>query len=563
MENATRGAAASGGTELTRRGFMRCAGTAAAGAALAGAAGAASADEVAADWMPAAWDRECDVLVIGYGGAGLWASLTAYDEGGAEVLVLEKAPVRGGGNSSINMGEFTWVDDVDKGTRYIEAFTKGHTSEEMARAWCEEAYMNLDYCDYWGAEAIVKSGTNASRGTASCEYPMFDGADAMHVCSVGDNGNGFWQLLDAKRAELGIEVVFDCHDESLIQNPATKEIVGAWTYIGDVASPKAVKARKGVIMTCGGFEFNEEMQANYLRCYPMRGMYGWPYNTGDGFGMVTKVGARLVNMNNAIGNANAYLADSGYPYAFQLTPRTKNFVYLDRTGKRWRDESRGFNPHLGWHEFTKMNDGEMCDFERIPTWVIMDKNALEGGPIGLPKGGTMSNPAFSTSIGMALEDVPAEVGGNEGWSEDNSAEVEKGWIKTADTLEELIGKLDEETRPDLETALATIEQYNQYCEAGEDPDFGRPAEQLLPVAEPPFYAYPIYPGGCTTLGGPDKNVNAQVLDADGNVIPRLYAAGSFGNFQRHTYGISGGGNGENMVWGRIAGRHAASLDNWE
>ena len=58
-------------------------------------------------------------------------------------------------------------------------------------------------------------------------------------------------------------------------------------------------------------------------------------------------------------------------------------------------------------------------------------------------------------------------------------------------------------------------------------------------------------------------MNAQVLDTEDEVIPRLYAAGSFGNFQRHTYGISGGGNAENMVWGRIAARHAAALEPWD
>ena len=548
--------------QVSRRGFVKGAGLAAA-AGVAALPAVAGAEEGRPFWMPEAWDMECDVLVIGYGGAGLWCALTACDEGGAEVLVLEKAPVRGGGNSSINMGEFTWVDDVDKATQYITGFTQGWTSEEMARAWAEECYQNLDYCDYWGIEAMVKPGTNASRGTASCEYPDFAGSEAMHVCSVGDNGNGFWQQLDAIRADLGIEVVFGCHDEELIQNPETKEILGAWTLVGDDEAPKAVKARKGVVLTLGGFEFNEEMQSQYLRCYPMRGFYGWPFNTGDGFGMASKVGARLVNMNNSIGNANAWFENSGYPYAFQLTPKTANWVYLDRLGKRWRAESKGFNPHLGWHEFTKMNDGAMCDFERIPTWVVMDKNALEGGPIGLPKGGIMSNPAFSTSMGMALEDVPAECGGNPGWSEDNQAEVEMGWIKKGDTIEELLMQIDEKVRPDVEAARATIEQYNQYCADGVDPDFGAADTSLLPVAEPPFYAYPIYPGGCTTLGGPEKNVNAQVLDVDGNVIPRLYAAGSFGNFQRHTYGISGGGNGENMVWGRIAGRHCAGLDSWE
>lgn len=114
-----------------------------------------------------------------------------------------------------------------------------------------------------------------------------------------------------------------------------------------------------------------------------------------------------------------------------------------------------------------------------------------------------------------------------------------------------------------ETLQATIDAYNGYCEAGNDPDFGRPAENLLPVATAPFYAWPIYPGGCSTLGGPKKNENAQVLDLDDNPIPRLYAAGCFGNFAAHTYGISGGNNAENMVWGRIGARHASALTPWD
>ena len=556
-------------TEYSRRDFLKGAGVAAAGAVAAGTlAGCASADTSkkdapAADWMPAAWDYETDVLVIGYGGAGLWAALTAFDEGESEVLVLEKAPTRGGGNSSINMGEFTWVDDVEKATKYITGFSLGWTPEDLARAWAEECYNNLDYCDHWGVDAQIKKGTNASAGNLSVEYPYVEGAEAMHVCSVGDNGNGFWQQLDKVRADLGIEVMFSCHDEELIQNPETKEIVGAYTLIGDDKTPKAIKARKGVILTLGGFEFNEDMKQQYLRCYPMRGFYGWPFNTGDGIPMITKVNAQLWNMNNTIGNANTWIKEFEQPYAFMLTPRSNNYIMVDRLGNRWRAESNFFNPHLGWHEFTKFNDAELCDFERIPTWVIMDKTGVEGVPLGQMKGGVMSNPAFSTSIGMMLEDVPPECGAFEGWSEDNSVEIEKGWIKKGDTIEELVAQIDEVDRPKIENVKAAIEAYNQYCAAGADPDFDRDPATLAPVLEPPFYAYPLYPGGCTTLGGPKKNVNAQVLDTEDEVIPRLYAAGSFGNFQRHTYGISGGGNAENMVWGRIAARHAAALEPWD
>ena len=95
-------------------------------------------------------------------------------------------------------------------------------------------------------------------------YTHLDVYKRQHVCSVGDNGNGFWQQLDKVRADLGIEVMFSCHDEELIQHPETKEIVGAYTLIGDDKTPKAIKARKGVILTLGGFEFNEDMKQQYL-----------------------------------------------------------------------------------------------------------------------------------------------------------------------------------------------------------------------------------------------------------------------------------------------------------
>jgi succinate dehydrogenase/fumarate reductase flavoprotein subunit len=77
--------------------------------------------------MPEKWDYETDVLVIGYGGAGVWAALTASDEGESEVLILEKSPTRGGGNSSINLGEFTNISDADGAFNYVKNFCKGKT----------------------------------------------------------------------------------------------------------------------------------------------------------------------------------------------------------------------------------------------------------------------------------------------------------------------------------------------------------------------------------------------------------------------------------------------------
>ena len=87
----------------------------------------------------------------------------------------------------------------------------------------------------------------------------------MYVGQGDGYGAGFFEAMDQHRQDRGIEVLFECHDEELIQNPVTKEIVGCYTLMGTDETPKAVKASKGVILCTGGFEFNEELQAKYLK----------------------------------------------------------------------------------------------------------------------------------------------------------------------------------------------------------------------------------------------------------------------------------------------------------
>jgi len=540
--------------DISRRSLLKTSAVASA-AAVAGAAGVAAADEAAPAWLPAAWDYETEVLVIGYGGAGMWASLTAADEGASQVLILEKAPVQGGGNSAINLGEFTIPTDPAGCAEYIKSFTKGLVPDIMAETWANEAVRNGEYADRWGLPWQQNEGTLASRYTESCEYPYLPGADSMAIGSIEGYGMGFWDVMDQNRQDMGIEVLFGVTNEELIQNPQTKEILGC--YADYQGARIAIKAKKGVIMTIGGFEFNEELKNEYLKVYPALGFYGWPYNTGDGIKMVQKVGAQLWHMNCMIGGANPNFKDPEYPFAIQLSPKTDNYVWVDRVGKRWKNEKGPNSPHVGWHQWLPFDD-DICDFPRIPTWAIIDQTAFEAGRLG-------PDPTAKLARGMYTPWLAKELGRYDGWSEDNKAEVERGWVKTGNTIEELVEQMQlvDPGMMDAATLKATLDQYNAYCEAGEDPDFGRPADKLLPVVTPPFYAWPIYPGGCSTLGGPKKNENAQVLDLDDNPIPRLYAAGCFGNFAAHTYGISGGNNAENMVWGRIGARHCSALTPWD
>ena len=237
---------------VSRRSFLKGAGVAAAAvagsAALAGCA-SGSTGAASGDWLPKSWDYECDLLVIGYGGAGMWASLIGADECGQEVIVLEKAPVEGGGNSRINNGEWTIVEESDKERfkKYIKAFTHGKTPEPMIDAWVNECVRNTEYADKYGMTYEVSEVALAG---AIPEYYFLDDNAYEGSCKLS-SVDGFGMLsfreLDAQREKLGVQVLFDCHDERLIQNPETKEIVGAYTMIG--SEEKTVKARKGVIMT--------------------------------------------------------------------------------------------------------------------------------------------------------------------------------------------------------------------------------------------------------------------------------------------------------------------------
>lgn len=242
------------GTGVSRRNFLKgaaLAGAAAAGtAALAGCASGNTGSAASGDWMPSSWDYETDVLVIGYGGAGMWASLIAADECEQQVLVLEKAPIEGGGNSRINNGEWTIVEEDKKElfAEYIRAFTHGKTPDDMIDAWVNEAVRNTEYADKYGMTYDV---VEVALAGAIPEYWFLDDGKYEGACKLS-SVDGFGMLsfreLDAKRQELGIELICDCHDEELIQNPETKEIVGCYTLIGDDGTKKAVKARKGVIM---------------------------------------------------------------------------------------------------------------------------------------------------------------------------------------------------------------------------------------------------------------------------------------------------------------------------
>ncbi len=110
------------------------------------------------------------------------------------------------------------------------------------------------------------------------------------------------------------------------------------------------------------------------------------------------------------------------------------------------------------------------------------------------------------------------------WSEDNSAEIEKGWIKKGDSVE----KLAEQINVNPTALVGTLKRWNEICEKGEDPDFLRFPKSLFLIFKPPFYAAEVWPIVTNTQGALAHDREQRVLDTYNKVIPRLYVAGEMG-----------------------------------
>jgi fumarate reductase flavoprotein subunit len=131
--------------------------------------------------------------------------------------------------------------------------------------------------------------------------------------------------------------------------------------------------------------------------------------------------------------------------------------------------------------------------------------------------------------------------------------IEKGFIRSADTLEELAAKME----VPKDNFLATVRRYNELAKKGVDEDYGKRSACLTTIEKPKFYASPLGTALLVTLGGLKINENLQVLDEEQNVIPGLYAAGNAsGCYYSNDYSVNlpGNSHGRAFTFGYLAGK---------
>ena len=483
-------------------------------------------------------ELETDIVIVGYGGAGATAAITAHDNG-ARVIILEKMPT-GGGNTLVSAGVL--IDPAGmEAVQYIERLCFGTTEEEIVKTFVEEAIKNKEWINRLGGETELHS-TIGGIFYPVCPTPCWPSIPGSEFISQNYHikrkegegekrewfGNNLWNLLVTNVERRGITVMTNTPAKELVTN-GKGEMIGV---IAEKAGEQIlIKAKRAVILSCGGFEYNGAMKQAFLPCGGSFHALGNPGNTGDGIVMAQKVGAALWHMG-AIACPLGFKAPE-YESAFDILFFSERFIYVDKGGRRFANEAE-LEMHEMWRTICFFDSRHAC-YPRIPTYAIFDEVARKRGPLAQKMGANIDYE----------------------WSLDNSKEIARGWISRGKTMRELARNisLDEST---LEN---TVSRYNEFCKAGNDSDFGRSQVSLGPIEEAPYYAIELRPSLLNTMGGPRRDKMSRVLNNEARPIPRLYSAGELGSIWGFLYEAAGNLT-ECLAFGRIAGQNAAAEKPW-
>ncbi|PKO08504.1 MAG: hypothetical protein CVU40_15100 [Chloroflexi bacterium HGW-Chloroflexi-2] len=532
---------------VSRRGFLKKTAMLGAGLAATGGIVACSPAGATTAGEDIKWDKEVDVVVVG-SGTVVMAALAAKDAGAESVLILEKN-IAFGGTSALSGGIF-WIplnypkkaegfeDNREDAYKYVKKTSAGQSTDELINTYIDNANSMLE----WSRD---KFGYNWAPVNFIGDYYEVDGVRPLGR-SVGlstpdgaiTNGGGAWQIFRETVDGLGIEVMLETAGKELVTN-ANGEVIGIKAE--GIDGPLAIKAKKGVILGTGGFDFNHEMTTAFLRG-PIYVSNSVRTNTGDGHLMGMALGADLRNMNSCWGlpsmplDKEKLLGEVDWA-SYRGKPGA---IVVNKYGERIGNEASAY--HVFNRAFWNWDTGKF-EWRNTPSFWIVDSSYAER--------------YFFPGSG-------------------NQAGVIPDWMTQADTLEELCDKLG----IDIEGFNATLEVFNPNAENGVDPLFHRGEYQfdlnmfgdkirtdlkntcLAPISQGPFYGCEYVPGTCGTNGGLRINANAQVIDVKGNPIPRLYAVGNTsGSVFGDSYPGAGGTLGAGGVFGMLAGRHAVSLES--
>ncbi len=457
---------------------------------------------------PVAEELDVDVVVIGSGAAGLTAAIEAA-QGGANVVVLEKM-ARNGGATRTSSGMI-----VAGGTTLQEEAGIEDSVENLKDYWIERGEDNVDVefvnfvADNINAslEDFMSWGVSYSSelilqsGTATVNRAHMPAGAGAELCD---------RLVDQLDG-LGVDILTETDVTALVKNE-DGAIVGVEA---DTENGTLSVSAKSVIVATGGFGWNPDLIDEYAPNASGAWSMSSPGNTGDGLVMAMEVGADTVFKGGFIGwKVCTPVYDHTTAIGAPVYGAANLIVNTD--GDRFCNEALDY-PFV----YNAMQEDGSDYFY----WIFESAGETKD----------LVNNVSDTVANLELG-------------------VEAGVVFKADTIEELAEVSG------LTNLAASVEAYNGAVEAGEDTEFGRDTATMTALDEGPFYAIVSQRATLGTFGGLNTNVTGEVVNADEEAIPGLYAAGEVANgeFFPVIYPASGSSISMCVTLGKEAGKNAAA-----
>lgn len=439
---------------------------------------------------------EADVVVIGAGGAGMTAAITAH-EAGKEVILLEKMPYAGG-NTTKSTGGMNAAETSVQAELGIEDSVQTFIDDTMTGGKNVNDLALVTTMAENSAEAI---DWLASIGAPLPEVSFSGGATNKRIHRPEGGAAVGPYLVEKLLAKIGEDEI------SLLYNTeATELIVEDGTVTGVKATGDGIRYTinaKAVVLATGGFGANLEMCAAYNPDLAGFVTTNSPCATGDGIKMAEAVGAATVDMEQIQIHPTVYQATS---LMVTESVRGGGAILVNASGERFVDE---------------METRDVVSAAEI---------AQEGGYAYL---------VFDQAQRDNLSAIDSY--------------VSNGLTVQADTIEDLATQMG----VDASNLQATVEAWNQAVAEQNDEAFGRTTGMDVDISVAPFYAIQIAPGIHHTMGGVKIDTTASVISVDGEPIPGLFAAGEVTGGVHGANRIGGNAVADIIVFGRIAGQSAA------
>ena len=452
-------------------------------------------------------NMEADVVIIGAGGTGMTAAITAK-QSGASVVIIERNGYAGGNTMVSGGGLNVPATDLqaknniegDSVDRYIEDTLKGGDYKNSVELVTVMANNALDAYEWLRDDIQVPFLQE--------RVQQFGGHSLPRACvPEGNTGSTITDALIKKCEELDIPILYETLAQGLIQEG--DRVTGVKAVQGN--RELTFTASKGVIIATGGFGANIEMRNKYNPDYGERFMTTClPSSQGDGIRMAEKVNAGLVDMDyiqvyptcNPVTGIISYVANSRFDGGILVNKEGRRFTNeggrRDEISQAILSQTDGIG-YLVWGEeiesVGRMSELHLVEFQQM---------------------------------------------------------VDQGLIIKAESLEEAAEFIE----IDMGGLRETLDKWNSYVDKEEDPDFEKTGAYRK-ILEGPYFIQKVTPSTHHTMGGITIDTEGRVLDKDGEPILGLYAGGEVCGGIHGTNRLGGNAITDVTVFGRIAGRSAA------